>query len=105
MLKDDILRTIKTIKKLNFSEVKGNKDERKLLLRALVRTETLVQLLLTIVLPYSGWGGGGGGGDQNVPLPVFLLLLLQTKENTRETGGNFFYSTSKALFILMKMKF
>ena len=101
MLKDDILRTIKTIKKLNFSEVKGNKDERKLLLRALVRTEILVQLLLTIVLPYSGWGGG----IKMSPLPVFLLLLLQTKENTRETGGNFFYSTSKALFILMKMKF
>ena len=100
MLKDDILRTIKTIKKLNFSEVKGNKDERKLLLRALVRTEILVQLLLTIVLPYSGWGG-----IKMSPLPVFLLLLLQTKENTRETGGNFFYSTSKALFILMKMKF
>ena len=101
MLKDDILRTIKTIKKLNFSEVKGNKDERKLLLRALVRTEILVQLLLTIVLPYSGWGRG----IKMSPLPVFLLLLLQTKENTRETGGNFFYSTSKALFILMKMKF
>ena len=30
MLKDDILGTIKTIKKLNLSQVKGNKDERKL---------------------------------------------------------------------------
>ena len=102
MLKDDILRTIKTIKKLNFSEVKGNKDERKLLLRALVRTEILVQLLLTRMIALFRMGGGG---IKMSPLPVFLLLLLQTKENTRETGGNFFYSTSKALFILMKMKF
>ena len=77
MLKDDILRTIKTIKKLNFSEVKGNKDERKLLLRALVRTEILVQLLLTIVLPYSGWGGG----DQNVPPTSFSPV---TSANERE---------------------
>ena len=86
MLKDDILRTIKTIKKLNFSEVKGNKDERKLLLRALVRTEILVQLLLTIVLPYSGWvffplWGGGGGGDQNVPPTSFSPV---TSANERE---------------------
>ena len=80
MLKDDILRTIKTIKKLNFSEVKGNKDERKLLLRALVRTEILVQLLLTIVLPYSGWGGWGGG-DQNVPPTSFSPV---TSANERE---------------------
>ena len=76
MLKDDILRTIKTIKKLNFSEVKGNKDERKLLLRALVRTEILVQLLLTIVLPYSGWGR-----DQNVPPTSFSPV---TSANERE---------------------
>ena len=49
MLKDDILGTIKTIKKLNLSQVKGNKDERKLLLRPLVQSEILAQLPLTKV--------------------------------------------------------
>ena len=40
-----------------------------------------------------------------VSTTFLLVCFLSLKESTRETGDNVFYFTSKALFILVKIKF